>query len=1459
MTIEAPDIPSVERLDETDRSSRTGGRLGLVAFALVAYVPILFTDVGKIDADSKAYLYLDPARLLAGAASLWDPSIGMGTVAYQMVGFLFPVGPFYWLSEHLIGLSPWIAERLWLGTLILGAGLGTRYLLRTLGLRGPGIGVGMVAYAFTPYAVQFSSHQSVLLPPWAGMPWMTAFVILGLRRGGWKYPALLALTVQITGAVNASTLAFVLLAPALWIPYAVVVVREVDWRRAFSVIWRSTSLIVLTSLWWAEALVIESAYGRNVLRFTEQPSTTAATLSPVEMLRGLGYWIFYYREGNGPVGGAAATFMRNPTVLLVSVLIPALALLAATSVRWGYRAYFVLLVLVGATLGVGAAPLGHSSPFGDAFRVFSDTSTAGFALRNSARAVPLIALGVACLLAAGVTSVHRWLEDRGRTRAGLLVVVGVLVLCFVNAPGVWGRSYYDTTIEWKSVPGYWLRAAKSLDGGSHQTRVLGLPGSPFAAYAWGTTQDPVEPGLMTRPFVTIEQIPWGSDATANLLGAVDLPLQAGTFDPNALAPVARLMGVGDVLLDLDLQTGRYGLVPADALWNTFSARRANGFATPETFGPTPHGLSADPGDVARPRLPAAPRLAVLPVRQPLDIVRTVSAGNPVVIDGDGDGLVSVASVGLLDANRLILYSPTFEHRPGFLRELPSTTSLVVTDSNRKRPYWATSLTKSYGPTEAADEKPIAKSPYDQRLDVFPGSTTDAQTVTIMGGVKSVRATSGYGVYNLTATRPSLVLDGSIYTGWSVDAGARTVGHERLEIEFRKPITTDEVNIAQPLDDGHQGRWITRVSLRFEGHQTVRSTLGPASRTLIGETLHFPRRTFSRIEIEIDGVHHTKGTPYNAVGFQEIRVADNVPYATPIGMQESARMPIDLLESLGAASMTHPLTFVAARDAMDDSAMSRVIWLPTKRSFSVSGVVRAGARASDAQLDEFLGIPDASAGAVTASADDRYSDVIARASSAIDGDPSTAWTTPLGKGTGSIVVTIPAGRTFDHLDLRLVDDGRHSVPTQLRVQSNAGGDELVDLADLPRTNEPDATVSVRVPLAPVHGTKFTFTITRFRPVSIETSDHPEGTFLPSGIAELGIPGVRRAPMPIELPNRCVDDILTVDGRPFPVRVAGDTKSATQSQLLQIVPCGPRTLTLSAGEHTITAAESPNSPSGVDVEHFVLASGPGGLPMSPQRVTSGTSDASPAPAVHIVSETRSSMRLQADASSKPYWLVLSQSLNKGWHAEADGHSLGAPTLVDGFANGWLVPASASGRPTTITLDWQPQRKLRLAFILSVLGALLCIAIVAVAFARERRHRTAANNDPTLPRLHRFFRPSALDRRRPAVTAAVVVAAGALAALLIEPWLGPPVAALVYLAIRRPAWRVALRLTPALLVGSTAVWLTVKQILQAYPAVFQWPSYFSAARIPIWVAVVLASADALVAVVWRTDDNGAPSADP
>ena len=50
---------------------------------------------GMVAADTKQFLYLDPGRLTTGAASMWDPNTGLGTVTHQNIGYLFPMGPYY--------------------------------------------------------------------------------------------------------------------------------------------------------------------------------------------------------------------------------------------------------------------------------------------------------------------------------------------------------------------------------------------------------------------------------------------------------------------------------------------------------------------------------------------------------------------------------------------------------------------------------------------------------------------------------------------------------------------------------------------------------------------------------------------------------------------------------------------------------------------------------------------------------------------------------------------------------------------------------------------------------------------------------------------------------------------------------------------------------------------------------------------------------------------------------------------------------------------------------------------------------------------------------------------------------------------------------------------------------------------------------------------------------------------
>ena len=105
----------------------------------------------------------------------------------------------------------------------------------------------------------------------------------------------------------------------------------------------------------------------------------------------------------------------------------------------------------------------------------------------------------------------------------------------------------------EEIPDYWDQAAAYLDSRDDGTRVLEVPGVDFATYRWGNTVDPITPGLIDRPYVARELIPYGTPASADLLAALDRRLQERTLDPGTLAVVARVLGVGDVVLRDDLQ------------------------------------------------------------------------------------------------------------------------------------------------------------------------------------------------------------------------------------------------------------------------------------------------------------------------------------------------------------------------------------------------------------------------------------------------------------------------------------------------------------------------------------------------------------------------------------------------------------------------------------------------------------------------------------------------------------------------------------------------------------------------------------------------------------------------------------------------------------------------------------------------------------------------------------------
>ncbi|MGH9109826.1 MAG: alpha-(1-_3)-arabinofuranosyltransferase domain-containing protein, partial [Acidimicrobiales bacterium] len=313
--------------------------------ALVALLPQLLAERGVVSSDTKAYLYIDPTRFLSQVTSVWDPTVALGTVTHQYVGYLFPMGPYYALAS-VVHLDLWIAQRIWLAAILYAAGAGVLRLCNVVSLRGPGRVVAALAFAFSPYILQYSGRISVILLPFAALPWLVVFCAEALRTERpapgyrrprlwrWRYPALFALVVVASSGINASSFLYVAVAPVLWLVWAVLVERTARLREAVSVLARIVVLSVLVSAWWIAGLLVEAGFGVDVLRYTETVRATSSTSSPLEVLRGLGYWYFYGGGRLGPWTGSVVFYTRWLWLVALSYFVPFLALCAGVAVRW---------------------------------------------------------------------------------------------------------------------------------------------------------------------------------------------------------------------------------------------------------------------------------------------------------------------------------------------------------------------------------------------------------------------------------------------------------------------------------------------------------------------------------------------------------------------------------------------------------------------------------------------------------------------------------------------------------------------------------------------------------------------------------------------------------------------------------------------------------------------------------------------------------------------------------------------------------------------------------------------------------------------------------------------------------------------------------------------------------------------------------------------------------------------
>ena len=664
--------------------------------------------------------------------------------------------------------------------------------------------------------------------------------------------------------------------------------------------------------------------------------------------------------------------------------------------------------------------------------------------------------------------------------------------------------------------------------------------------------------------------------------------------------------------------------------------------------------------------------------------------------------------------------------------------------------------------------------------------------------------------------------------------------ERLRLRLAEPAVVDSVRLAQPLRRSERhtvesDRHITEIEIRIDGGRPITATLDERSRGPESQRVPLGVEA-SVIEIEIVGTSLGRRITYPAVapvGFAEVDLG-----LGPV--VEVIRTPPALLDQLGTDLDDHAVAVVLTRERSNprepvrtdpELQMVRAVPLPARVEVEVSGSARLAATAPSGLIDDLVGITGPTAVRALSSGH-LVGDLPSRASAVLDGDGATAWTGRFGPQAGQWL-ELSRAVPFEPgvIEIDLVVDELHSTPRAVEVLVDGYEVGYLDLdPSAAASSAPDGTVTAEV-MMPMARSRVRIV---FDEVAERLTRHWYSNgfvALPVSVAEVRIGDTPPLVPPTDIDTGCRDDLVSIDGRSVPVRITGSAADALTRRELRIEGCDAAVL----GPPESVIVTAPGSLTGLDVDQLVLS----GL----QRVPPPVIDIG---GVDAVRHSDTAYTVQVPDWDADRWLVLGQSHNRGWHATVGGADLGPPVVIDGFANGWLLPA---GEAAAVELRWTPQRLVDWALRIS----LLAVAAAALIAWRGRPDRGAprsalARFEPDRPAVRWPWHEASPQTTS---TTAVVVAAAAVTALAaanVPNWhaLAPAAGVVTVLALRhRRLWWLA-PMAATLSLGTAALFVLIQQYRFRYPPHFNWPIRFESVHILGMAAIIALACDYAVTLV-------------
>lgn len=1278
------------------------------AWAFVALLALSFLSApGRIVADTKLDLTANPIGFLARAANVWSSQSPLGQVQNQAYGYFFPHGAFFALGQ-LLHVPPWITQRLWWALLLFAGFWGIVRLAEALGTgsRGSRVVAG-AAFVLAPQVLTTlgaisSETAPVMLAPWVLLPLVQ--LLQGADVPLRNLAAKSACAVALMGAVNAVATGFACAVAALWWVLHARVGTGTGrfWR--FSAWW--TVCVALATTWWIVPLLIMGRVSPPFLEFIESSRATTQWASLPEVLRGTTSWSPFISDERA----AGAMLTTAPAAVVVTGLAAAAGIAGLTMRHMPKRGVWATVLLVGlAGIGAGYAG-GLGSPIAEPVRVFLDS--VGAPLRNVYKLEPFLrlplVLGLAHLLAraplpgtVGLAKVRRALAhpEHDRLAAGALAVVVVLALAGGMA---WTgrlapRGAYDKIPDYWSQAAGWLssHAAGTAPGQARAERALVVPGAPFGAQLWGLTRDePIQP-LAETPWAVRDAIPLNPPGAIRALDSVQRLFSAGTPSPG-LAATLRRQGISYLVLraDLDPATSRSAR-PALA---RAAIEGSPGISEVARFGP----------DIAPPTVEDV--VVDSGLRPPLPAITIYRVGGAIP---DGPYLTDAASMPRIAGGPESLLTLQADAAAAGRRELGAALlapdaaaaglpdgALTVTDTPRNR---ETDFGRVDDHSSAVRTRDEARRTLNRLPDYpVPGAGLvnaqwDGATVTASSSASDATQLGTV----LPGAGVAAAVDGDKNTPW-VSSGLDHAINQWLQFTLPEP----REDLAVTVTVGRAlGPAVTRLLITTEAG-TVYSdpvTVGtPITLVAPSESTRWLRITAA------ETADHTWGNQFaiSEAQLTDARGGRAIPARHDVVLPESgaAQRWVFGQETMGRSGCVvtpgpdgAPGPVQCADIAIgpeEPGPLRRTVVGPGAPSVIPTLTVRA--RPGQA-LTTLLADPSAP----SSYADAAVGDGRGNGGAATDGDPNTAWSAPQSSTQSTapkpiLRMRLPSPQLVGGLKLQLPRGEAPARPTRIAVDLGTGR----QIRELPEDGD-SATVELEGAVTDSISISLLDWDSR---ININALGFPEK--MPAGLADVRATGPDGAPVPDSEPT-APDRAVAVPCESGPTVRIGDALvrfrlEAGARQLrdgtpIRAVACDPAVPLPAGRQHVVASPGAAFSVESLVLDTPASAAAEAGARDQPARVLSWTPDR------RVVS---------VDDAAADRVLVVPESRNNGWAATGpDGAPLRAVT-VNGWQQGWVIPAGTDG---TVTLRFALNAPYRIGLFGGLALLLILAALALVPGAR------------------------------------------------------------------------------------------------------------------------------------------------